>query len=85
MSVRRDVLSAIGGFREFLGNNKDKNLVHAGFKWLQHQAGDEETELCIRVHATMAQQYLALYKLSSSSTLCSSTTDTLEILFMALL
>lgn len=49
MSVRRHVLMAAGGFRESFGNNKGKGVVGVGPKWLQHRAGDEETEFCIRV------------------------------------
>lgn len=48
MSVRRSVLTAIGGFRTSFGNNKGKSITHSPLKWLQHHAGDEETELCIR-------------------------------------
>lgn len=52
MSVRRQVLMAVGGFRESFGcNHTNTSLggVRTGFKWLQHHAGDEETEFCIRV------------------------------------
>ncbi len=49
MSVRWQVLIAVGGFRESFGNNKGKSIARAGLKWLQHHAGDEETEFCIRV------------------------------------
>lgn len=49
MSMRRSIVTAIGGFRESFGWNKDEEVENAGFKWLQHQTGDEETELCIRV------------------------------------
>ncbi len=52
MSVQRQVLMAVGGFREYFGCNHD-NISNSsapnGFKWLQHHAGDEETEFCIRV------------------------------------
>lgn len=57
MSVRRQVLLAVGGFRESFGcnhNNTTKGGTHSGLKWLQHHAGDEETEFCIRI----AQQRL---------------------------
>ncbi len=47
MSVRKYALVTVGGFRESFGNNK--GTKNANNKWLQHQAGDEETELCIRV------------------------------------
>lgn len=52
MSMRRQVLMAVGGFRESFGcnhNSASKSAVRGGVKWLQHHAGDEETELCIRV------------------------------------
>ncbi len=52
MSVRRHVLMDVGGFRESFGcnhSNTDKSTANSGFKWLQHHAGDEETEFCIRV------------------------------------
>ena len=52
MSVQRQVLMAVGGFRESFGcnhNTTNKDGTHTGFKWLQHHAGDEETEFCIRV------------------------------------
>jgi glucosyl-dolichyl phosphate glucuronosyltransferase len=51
MSVRRHTLIAIGGFRESFGcnhNTTEKGLAFVGPKWLQHHAGDEETEFCIR-------------------------------------
>ena len=51
MSIRRSIVTAIGGFRKSFGCNKGENARHAGFKWLRHQAGDEETEFCIRVAA----------------------------------
>jgi GT2 family glycosyltransferase len=52
MSVRRHVLLASNGFRESFGcnhNNTDEGVASAHLKWLQHHAGDEETEFCIRV------------------------------------
>ena len=49
MSVRKNVLLAAGGFRESFGCDKDTNTARRGWTWLQHYAGDEETELCIRV------------------------------------
>lgn len=52
MSVRRHILMAAGGFRESFGCNHDNNserAVGVGIKWLQHHAGDEETEFCIRI------------------------------------
>jgi len=52
MSVRRHTLMAVGGFRESFGCNHDtteKGVAFVGPKWLQHHAGDEETEFCIRV------------------------------------
>lgn len=48
MSLRRDVLLTIGGFREAFGCNKGGNTGPTFFAWLHHSAGDEETELCIR-------------------------------------
>ena len=51
MSVRRHTLMAVGGFRESFGCNHDtteKSVAFVGPKWLQHHAGDEETEFCIR-------------------------------------
>ncbi len=47
MSVRKHAFVTVGGFRESFGNNK--GAKNANSKWFQHQAGDEETELCIRV------------------------------------
>jgi len=49
MSVRRHVLISIGGFRTSFGNIKGEDIAHGALKWLQHHAGDEETEFCIRV------------------------------------
>jgi glycosyltransferase involved in cell wall biosynthesis len=52
MSVRRQVLMAVDGFRESFGCNHSSMSnggVQTGFKWLQHHAGDEETEFCIRI------------------------------------
>lgn len=49
MSVRRNTLAMVGGFREAFGNNKGTNKTCSGSKWLHHQAGDEETEFCMRV------------------------------------
>lgn len=49
MSVRRDVLLSVGGFRESFGNTKGLTSAHPTAKWFRHQAGGEETELCIRV------------------------------------
>jgi glucosyl-dolichyl phosphate glucuronosyltransferase len=51
MSVRRHTLMAVGGFRESFGcnhNTTEKGVAFVGPKWLQHHAGDEETEFCIR-------------------------------------
>ena len=51
MSLRRDTLMAIGGFREAFGcnhENNGKSAHQSSSKWLSHNAGDEETELCIR-------------------------------------
>ncbi len=51
MSVRRHTLMAVGGFRESFGCNHDTTEKGVAFvvpKWLQHHAGDEETEFCIR-------------------------------------
>jgi glycosyltransferase involved in cell wall biosynthesis len=52
MSVRRHILMTIGGFRESFGCNHSaigKSMEQSTSKWLQHHAGDEETEFCIRV------------------------------------
>jgi glycosyltransferase involved in cell wall biosynthesis len=51
MSVRREVLISAGGFRGSFGCNHTEpgKGGHAGFRWLEHHAGDEETEFCIRV------------------------------------
>jgi glycosyltransferase involved in cell wall biosynthesis len=49
MSVRKDTLLKVGGFRAAFGNNKGSDATHTATKWLHHQAGDEETEFCIRV------------------------------------
>lgn len=52
MSVRRDILTAIGGFREAFGCNHENSAKKSSLfsnKWLEHNAGDEETEFCIRV------------------------------------
>ncbi len=52
MSVRKQALIATGGFRESFGcnhSNSNNSTVSAVPKWLQHHAGDEETEFCIRV------------------------------------
>lgn len=49
MSIRRDILVAVGGFRESFGCDKDSAVAQGAIKWLNHYAGDEETELCIRV------------------------------------
>jgi glycosyltransferase involved in cell wall biosynthesis len=51
MSLRRDTLMAAGGFRESFGCNytgTEQSAAPVGPKWLQHHAGDEETEFCIR-------------------------------------
>ena len=51
MSVRRHTLMVVGGFRESFGcnhNTTEKGVAFVGPKWLQHHAGDEETEFCIR-------------------------------------
>jgi glycosyltransferase involved in cell wall biosynthesis len=49
MSMRRDILAAVGGFRESFGCDKDANTSRGTLKWFNHYAGDEETEFCIRV------------------------------------
>jgi glycosyltransferase involved in cell wall biosynthesis len=51
MSIRRNILAAVGGFRESFGCDKDANAnTSRGIgKWFNHYAGDEETEFCIRV------------------------------------
>lgn len=51
MSVRRHVLITLGGFRASFGcnhNATEKSATYVGPNWLQHHAGDEETEFCIR-------------------------------------
>jgi glycosyltransferase involved in cell wall biosynthesis len=53
MSVRKETLTLIGGFRESFGNNKGTNMRQTSSKWLHHHAGDEETEFCIRVTQQM--------------------------------
>ena len=55
MSARKDVLIAVNGFRESFGNNK--STANTSNKWFQHQAGDEETELCIRVTQQLPELY----------------------------
>lgn len=49
MSVRKEIFTQVGGFRESFGNNKSTVMQWTGSKWLHHHAGDEETEFCIRV------------------------------------
>jgi glycosyltransferase involved in cell wall biosynthesis len=50
MSIRRNILVAMGGFRESFGCDKDTNTSQGRtLKWFNHSAGDEETEFCIRV------------------------------------
>src|SRR5947209_6000016 len=52
MSVRRHILMAVGGLSQSFGcnhNNNSGSVAGIQFKWLQHHAGDEETEFCIRV------------------------------------
>jgi glycosyltransferase involved in cell wall biosynthesis len=52
MSVQRQVLITVGGFRESFGcnhNNASRGRARTGLQWLRHHAGDEETEFCIRV------------------------------------
>ncbi len=51
MSVRQHTLMNANGFRSSFGCNHDtteKKATNVGSKWLQHHAGDEETEFCIR-------------------------------------
>ncbi len=50
MSVRRGAVMTVGGFRASFGNNKGEATTRN--KWLQHHAGDEETELCMRITQT---------------------------------
>lgn len=54
MSVRKQILTTVGGFRASFGNNKGANVAHVGARWFRHHAGDEETELCIRVSQQIA-------------------------------
>ena len=52
MSVRRQVLITVGGFRKSFGrnhNNTNKGRAHISFKRLRHHSCGEETEFCIRV------------------------------------
>jgi glucosyl-dolichyl phosphate glucuronosyltransferase len=49
MSIRRNILTAVGGFRESFGFVKDTNTLRGTMKWFNHYTGDEETEFCIRV------------------------------------
>ena len=49
MSMCRNILEAVGGFRESFGCDKDTETTRGTRKWFQHYAGDEETEFCIRV------------------------------------
>lgn len=53
MSVRKEVFTLVGGFREAFGNNKSANKEQTRLKWLHHHAGDEETEFCMRVTQQM--------------------------------
>lgn len=53
MSMRREVLELVGGFREAFGCDKDTQTSRGARRWFQHYAGDEETELCIRVSQHM--------------------------------
>ncbi len=48
MSVRKEIFTLIGGFRESFGNKKGTSTGQTGSKWLHHHAGDEETEFCMR-------------------------------------
>jgi hypothetical protein len=51
MSVRRDILAELGGFRGAFGCNHgagDAGLRERALGWLNNSAGDEETEFCIR-------------------------------------
>ena len=49
MSVRKEIFTLIGGFRESFGNKKGTSTGQTGSKWVHHHAGDEETEFCMRV------------------------------------
>lgn len=49
MSVHKDILTLVGGFRESFGNNKGTETIRRRSKWFHHRAGDEETEFCMRV------------------------------------
>jgi glucosyl-dolichyl phosphate glucuronosyltransferase len=55
MSVRREALLQVGGFRESFGNNKGVDGAPPRSKWLHHHAGDEETEFCMRVTQQLPQ------------------------------
>lgn len=49
MSARKAILAITGGFRESFGCDRESDSVSGTLKWFQNSAGDEETELCIRV------------------------------------
>ncbi|HTK11592.1 MAG TPA: glycosyltransferase family 2 protein [Ktedonobacteraceae bacterium] len=49
MSIRKTILTAVGGFRESFGCDRGSESASGSLKWFQNSAGDEETELCIRV------------------------------------
>lgn len=49
MSVRKEIFTQVGGFREAFGCDKGAKASRGVKKWFQHYAGDEETELCVRV------------------------------------
>ncbi|HEY4389177.1 MAG TPA: glycosyltransferase family 2 protein [Ktedonobacteraceae bacterium] len=49
MSARKDILAAVDGFRESFGCDRGSESASGTLKWFQNSAGDEETELCIRV------------------------------------
>ncbi len=59
MSIRRDIFTAMGGFRETSGWNQDnrenrgKTKERFSLKRVQHYEGGEEAEFCIRI----AKQY----------------------------
>jgi glucosyl-dolichyl phosphate glucuronosyltransferase len=59
MSVRKEILMVVGGFRESFGNNKETSKALGRLRWFRHHAGDEETELCIRItQHVQASQWL---------------------------
>lgn len=65
MSMRRNILALVGGFRESFGCDKDTQTSRGIRKWFHHYAGDEETEFCIRVSQQRAGS-IWLYAVSAA-------------------